>query len=226
MSKQFFALALIFMGLSVKANCNLQPRFWYQTNGLTVSFTNKSEGNFKTVNWTFSDGTTTKEANPKHTFARAGQYGFSLTISNPEGCSQTFEGTVYIFNTKHNNNKLTEALPNITQSKEQHALPVAGNTRNLPATETGIDPYLIGPIENFPNPFKETTTVTFNLSEKSLVQVSIYDLNGCLVQLIYNERMSSGRQNIVLKRNNLPSGTYILMVSTPYNSSTRKIIIN
>lgn len=226
MSKWFIALALIFMGLLVKANCNLQPRFSYQTQGLTVSFTNKSEGDYKMLQWTFSDGTTSEEANPQHTFARAGQYTFSLTVSNPEGCSKTFEGNVYVFNTKHNNNKPTEALPNITQPNQQLTTPVAGNTRSVAATKGRSTIQLIGSLGNFPNPFNVATNVTFSLSESSPVQVSVYDLNSRLIQILYNGKMNSGIQNIVLERNKLPSGMYMLRVNTPDSSSSRKIIID
>ncbi|OWY23228.1 T9SS C-terminal target domain-containing protein [Sphingobacteriales bacterium UPWRP_1] len=221
-----FIVCLLFLSLSSKASCNLQPRFSYQTKGLTVSFTNKSAGNYQTARWQFSDGTVSNELSPKHTFTNAGRYTFSLTISNPEGCSETFEGKLYVFDIKHKT-ETEEALPNQTNLIQQpaaateNARSIAGNN---PVSNAAV--HLVGSLTNMPNPFNANTNIQFELAGNSRVEVGVYDLNGRLVRILANETMNGGTQNILFERNNLPSGMYMIMVKTSQNAVSHKIMIN
>lgn len=219
-----FIVCVLFFSLSAKAGCNLQPRFSYQTKGLTVSFTNKSTGNYQTAQWQFSDGSTSNEFSPKHTFGNAGRYTFSLTVSSPEGCSETFEGKLYVFDIKH---KTEEALPNQTNPIQQPAA-ATENARSIegnnPVTNAAV--HLVGSLTNMPNPFNTTTNIQFQLAENSHVEVGVYDLNGRLVRILANETMNSGIQNILFERNNLPSGMYVVMVKSNQNTVSHKIMIN
>jgi PKD repeat protein len=99
--KLFFSLlsTFFFFGFSNPVDtCNdLDVKFSYKTNGLSVSFANRSTGNFDQQLWTFGDGATSTVANPTHVFAKAGLQHFSLTVTNNAGCKETFEGKVYLF---------------------------------------------------------------------------------------------------------------------------------
>lgn len=221
-----FIILFVLAGFSAKASCELHPKFSYQTRGLTVSFTNKSAGDYQMVEWLFSDGTVSNEVNPQHTFSSAGRYTFSLTVSNPEGCSETFEGKVYVFNIKHKSQP-QETLPGSNQPAT--AVPaVAESARNNAgnALVSNAAIKLISSLTNIPNPFRVATNIMFELAENSRVQVSVYDLNGRLVRILVNEIMNSGTQNVPFERNNLPSGTYMVVVNTADSSNSRKIMIN
>lgn len=76
---------------------DIQAKFSYKTSGLVVSFTNRSTGTIVQQLWQFSDGATSAEANPVHTFAKSGLHTFSLTVTNASGCSETFEGKLHLF---------------------------------------------------------------------------------------------------------------------------------
>ena len=52
---------------------------------LTVDFTDLSTNQPVTWNWSFGDGNTSTEQNPSHTYASAGTYDVSLTVSNGGG---------------------------------------------------------------------------------------------------------------------------------------------
>ena len=56
---------------------------------LTVAFTDNSTGRITSRVWSFGDGTSSDEANPLHTYARAGVYDVSLTVSGPDGGADT-----------------------------------------------------------------------------------------------------------------------------------------
>lgn len=221
-----FIVCLLFISFSLKANCNLQPRFSYQTKGLSVNFTNKSAGNYQTAQWQFSDGATSNELNPKHTFSNAGRYTFLLTISNSEGCSETFEGKLYVFDIKHKTGT-QEALPNQTNPIQQPATSTE-NARSIavnnPVSNAAV--HLVGSLTNMPNPFSATTNIMFELAANSHVEAGVYDLNGRLVRILANQTMNSGIQSILFDRSNLPSGMYVVMVKTSQNAVSHKIMIN
>lgn len=52
---------------------------------VTVQFYNQSSGSITGFTWNFGDGTTSTDANPLHTYNRAGLYNITLTTSGPGG---------------------------------------------------------------------------------------------------------------------------------------------
>ncbi len=209
---RLFIFIVLFFTLNAAANatCEIEPKFSYRTKSLTVEFKDKSEGNYDDVKWTFGDGNTSTKNNPKHQYAEPGMYNFSLTIYNDEGCSETFEGKVYIFET----NNVTPAI----DVKDTES--VAEEPINLLANNT-----LQNNITNYPNPFNEATTIAFNLANPAQVAISIHDITGRLVAILADEKMEAGPQEILFKRNHLVAGTYIVNVNTSKAILTRKIII-
>ncbi len=62
---------------------------------LVVNFTNLSSGS-SMYSWNFGDGGSSTLQNPVHTYNQAGVYTTCLTISNANGCSDTYCGAVTI----------------------------------------------------------------------------------------------------------------------------------
>src|SRR4030095_3534334 len=62
---------------------------------LTVNFSNTSTGSITSYAWTFGDGGTSTVASPSHTYAAAGSYTVSLTVTGPGG-SNTQTRTNYV----------------------------------------------------------------------------------------------------------------------------------
>ena len=54
---------------------------------LTIQFTDQSSGSVSSYLWNFSDGSTTTERNPVHTFTTPGTYNVFLTVTGPGGSS-------------------------------------------------------------------------------------------------------------------------------------------
>jgi PKD repeat protein len=61
--------------------------FTFAVSNLSVLFTDTSTGNPTAWDWDFGDGTTKTRQNPAHTYAAAGTYTVSLTITAPGGQS-------------------------------------------------------------------------------------------------------------------------------------------
>ncbi len=66
-----------------------------QNKPLTVAFTGTRSGGVS-YQWEFGDGTTSTEANPRHTYPRAGTYTAKLTVTYEDGETATTQTTVTV----------------------------------------------------------------------------------------------------------------------------------
>lgn len=83
--------------------------------------------------------------------------------------------------------------------------------------------YMLG--QNYPNPFNPSTTIIFDLPEKSFVSLKMYSINGEEVRTIVNEQMDAGRYHFLIDGNGLSSGVYLLRMISDDFVSTKKIIM-
>ena len=70
------------------ANQPPTANFTFSCSGLTCSFTSTSsdpDGTISAYSWTFGDGATSTAQNPSHTFAAAGSYTVTLTVTDNQG---------------------------------------------------------------------------------------------------------------------------------------------
>ena len=65
---------------------------------------------------------------------------------------------------------------------------------------------------NFPNPFTETTTIPFELTEGGDVNLQIFDLLGRRVAVVVNETLPAGRHEASFDSAGLPGGTYLYRI--------------
>ena len=76
----------------------------------------------------------------------------------------------------------------------------------------------------FPNPFNPSTTFKFGISTESIVNLSIYNLNGELVlNLIKNKHYLKGTYSISLFADNLSSGVYFYKFTSSAKNSDNNI---
>lgn len=61
--------------------------FTHSTSGLAVRFTSTSTGTITAYSWNFGNGATSAFQNPTYTYASAGNYAVSLTVTGPGGSS-------------------------------------------------------------------------------------------------------------------------------------------
>jgi len=62
--------------------------------------------------------------------------------------------------------------------------------------------------QNIPNPFRESTTISYMLEEGGRVQLSVYDANGKVITTLVDARQDSGRHSTVWNANGMPAGVY------------------
>lgn len=81
----------------------------------------------------------------------------------------------------------------------------------------------------YPNPFNPTTNIEYQINEPSEINLSIYNMRGDLVIELLNSYHNSGNYNAVWNGRNfkgqiVPSGTYVVRLSSNENSDNIKIM--
>ena len=79
--------------------------------------------------------------------------------------------------------------------------------------------------DSFPNPFNPTTTVPYTLETDSFVDISVYDLNGKIVDNLINEYKDSGSYKVTWNASELSSGIYIIKISAGDFSDYQKVVL-
>jgi len=64
-------------------------------------------------------------------------------------------------------------------------------------------------INNYPNPFTSSTEIRYTLTNSSRVKVSIYDMNGRLIQCLANESETADEKHLLWNAENVASGFYV-----------------
>lgn len=93
-----------------------------------------------------------------------------------------------------------------------HTIYVAG-TSNLGTQETSNQKnFKVG--QNYPNPFREETVFPIILEEKSTVKIDLFDMSGRkMTNVLDEQRLSAGKQEIKMSRNQLKSGMYVAKIT-------------
>lgn len=83
-------------------------------------------------------------------------------------------------------------------------------------------------LSNYPNPFSSQTSITYTLNEYNHVNLSVFGLDGRLVETLVDEMQPEGMHVLKFQKNNLKPGNYLLRLHTagmvPVNE-TRVMII-
>lgn len=79
--------------------------------------------------------------------------------------------------------------------------------------------------QNYPNPFRASTTISYVLPESSAVKLSIYNYFGQKVADLANQNMPSGSYEVIWNAQSLPSGIYIIGLRTKSGFMTRKMTL-
>lgn len=79
--------------------------------------------------------------------------------------------------------------------------------------------------QNFPNPFRITTTIKFGLPEEQLVQINVYNIAGRLMERLVNKRLPAGVHSVIWDARNYSPGLYFYSIKAGKFNKTRKFTI-
>jgi hypothetical protein len=77
----------------------------------------------------------------------------------------------------------------------------------------------------YPNPFNTSTTIQYELSYSSNVELKVYDMIGKCVATLVNENKQPGIYNVVWHANDLATGLYVVKISTGKNALSQKLLL-
>lgn len=77
----------------------------------------------------------------------------------------------------------------------------------------------------YPNPFNPITSISYNLEGRSSVNVSMFDLNGILMDEIVNEIQLPGFHIETWDASEFSSGIYLVKLTTDFNTVTNRITL-
>jgi len=79
--------------------------------------------------------------------------------------------------------------------------------------------------QNMPNPFSGTTTINYNLSNSSFVNISVYNLLGEKVMELVNQKQSSGNYSVSFNAYSLQNGIYCYKMSCDNFTISKRMIL-
>jgi len=85
-------------------------------------------------------------------------------------------------------------------------------------------------VNNYPNPFNPTTTISYNLPQAGHVTLEVYNVAGQKVRTLVDQHQDAGRQSIIWDgkdeySSQVASGIYFYRIDTEDFSSTRKMVL-
>ncbi len=83
---------------------------------------------------------------------------------------------------------------------------------------------ILGNIYLKPNPFLDQIDISFELLEKSKIEVEVRDIWGKLVETVASDEYPAGAQNITWNGTSLPNGVYLIFFRTEKGFITKKVV--
>ena len=93
-------------------------------------------------------------------------------------------------------------------------------TNSESETDIPADFYIL---QNYPNPFNPSTKIRFSVPERSQVKLTLHDVLGREISVLFDEEMNPGTKELELNGNNLASGVYLVRMVTNNYQNTIKI---
>ncbi|MBL6963572.1 MAG: T9SS type A sorting domain-containing protein [Bacteroidetes bacterium] len=80
-------------------------------------------------------------------------------------------------------------------------------------------------IRTYPNPFKTSTKIDYQLSNNSHVSIKIFDISGKLITTLIDEDQKRGNHMAFFTPVNIPEGVYIFRIETNLGVKSGKLIL-
>ena len=99
---------------------------------------------------------------------------------------------------------------------------VYGTLTNIKEEPTKLSIYSLK--QNYPNPFNSITNIFFEIPDRQMVRLKVYDILGNLITELVNGEMDPGEHRIKFNSGGISSGVYIYQLQTKNNILSKKMI--
>jgi hypothetical protein len=113
--------------------------------------------------------------------------------------------------------------PDLTPWITWSSAPIADNPTSVGNAKKVINRFDLQ--QNYPNPFNPTTTITFTLSRRDRVRVSIHNVLGELVATLVDDELAAGNHTVVWDGAHCASGTYFYTLTTQELNTTKCMVL-
>lgn len=80
-------------------------------------------------------------------------------------------------------------------------------------------------LQAFPNPFRGSATIVFELAEPGEATLQVHDLSGRLVETLFAGEMVNAQMSCFFDGGSLPSGVYMVLLRTEDSSAAHRLIL-
>lgn len=80
-------------------------------------------------------------------------------------------------------------------------------------------------MDNYPNPFNPSTTISYSLAEASHVELKVFDMLGREIRTLVSRLQAAGEYKVQFNASDLPSGIYIYTLKAGEFKASRKLIL-
>jgi parallel beta-helix repeat protein len=118
---------------------------------------------------------------------------------------------------------------NYTVSVSDAAGAVVANADIIIAIPNAIEEVVIPPSyvlhQNYPNPFKTSTTISYSIPQRDFVQLKVYNIFGRVVAVLVSKEQPGGNYQVVFNASGLTSGIYFCRLQSGNFTESKKLII-
>ncbi len=100
-----------------------------------------------------------------------------------------------------------------------------GTYKYSDVVDVEVEPAAFSLSQNYPNPFNPTTNIQYQIPNRELVTLKVYDVLGNEVATLVNEEKQAGNYSVKFNGSNLASGIYFYKLSSGNFVQTRKMIL-
>jgi len=79
--------------------------------------------------------------------------------------------------------------------------------------------------QNVPNPFSNTTVISYSLAENGYVKLTVYNTLGQILATLADGKMSKGDHKVSFNASDLPAGAYYYQLSTVEGTTSKQMIL-
>ena len=166
---------------------------------------------------------------------------YTVTVTDAQGCRGTDQVTVFVNDVRcgnkndkvavcHNGEELCIS-PAAVQAHLNHGDMLGSCTSNLITNaktqlrfNKSVEAKVAAPenlkIRNYPNPFRDATTIQYELPFDGTVSIKIYDLSGREISTLILANKKSGMHSFVFSRGNLMRGIYLYQITATSGNKT------
>ncbi|MBC8196498.1 MAG: multicopper oxidase domain-containing protein [Candidatus Marinimicrobia bacterium] len=143
--------------------------------------------------------------------------GELLSSINGNDIVQTANGITLIYNM---NGKLETELFELSENSTDF---VVSSSMGKEVELQTVSQFAI--LDNYPNPFNPSTTISYQLNQSGQININIFDLNGKLIDELVNDYKEMGNYSINWNGSNLANGVYIVKLHSNEFTEMKKITL-